>query len=95
MDSIILDLTILNSGILDLTGDILNNISITNSEVTLIVDDGDSSSTDEDSVSAVENAILKILLLQCIHMIPTFQKLRQIIHLFSLMEPIMEHLIML
>jgi len=59
MDSIILDLTILNSGILDLTGDILNNISITNSEVTLIVDDGDSSSTDEDSVSAVENAIFE------------------------------------
>ena len=58
MDSIISDLTILNSGIY-LTGDILNNISITNSEVTLNVDDGYSSSTDEDSVSAVENAIFE------------------------------------
>ena len=47
MDSIISDLTILNSGIY-LIGDILNNISVTNSDVTITV---------EGSTSAVENAI--------------------------------------
>ena len=54
MDSIISDLTILNSGIF-LIGDILNNISVTNSDVELNVDDV----ADPFIESVVENVIFE------------------------------------